>query len=279
MRQRLRAVGQSLAGDGMLLRLRNASIALVATVTAVGLGLTLFIAQLGFPGVFSSPIPANPTKVGIVHDAVALTRSPAVSRSSAARGERASAITAGRLRHAGRAGGGKGTGSGAGRGGSRRLAVSPGSAQNPAGQPKDVSAPAPTPAPAPTEPAAPAPAPSPAPVPVVVESPSGPSSSGQSKGTSDSETNSNTPSSAKARGDSSAKPKGLQITKSGGQTASVAKSNSSPSEKAGKDRSAASAPKSVAPPATPQAKPVPETASPAAAKEAADDGRSDSHHH
>ncbi len=63
----------SLAGDGMLLRLRRASIALLGLVGAVGLGLIFFISQIGWPGVFSGPMPGSPTRVGTVHDAIALT--------------------------------------------------------------------------------------------------------------------------------------------------------------------------------------------------------------
>ncbi|HEY0392721.1 MAG TPA: hypothetical protein VGC63_13540 [Solirubrobacterales bacterium] len=275
MRQRVRAAGQSLAGDGMLLRLRNASIALVAAVAAVGLGLTLFIAQLGFPGVFTSPIPAGPTKIGAVHDAVALTRSPAVSQSLPAVGGRPGAVGAGRPRHPGRAAVEKNSGSGAGRGGPRHLAVSPGTVRSPAGEQPNASVPAPAPA-APQAPPV-ASAPSPAPVPAAVESPK-PSPGGQSKESSDGEASLNS-ASAKAIGDGSAKSKGPRTAGSDGHTASVANSNGSPAEKAGQDRSSAAAPKPTVPPPPPAAKPAPETAGPAAAKEAADSARSDGPHH
>ena len=88
IRQRSWEVGQSLAGDGMLLRLRNASIALVAAVAAVGLGLTLFISQLGFPGCLQRPDSRQSGQSGSVHNAVALSQGPAVGPSSPALGAR-----------------------------------------------------------------------------------------------------------------------------------------------------------------------------------------------
>src|SRR3954453_6946541 len=72
--------GLSLADGSMLLRLRRASIALLGLVGAVGLGLVFFISQIGWPGVLSGPLPGTPTRVGAVHDAIALTHSrPAVA--------------------------------------------------------------------------------------------------------------------------------------------------------------------------------------------------------
>jgi hypothetical protein len=252
IRQRSWEVGQSLAGDGMLLRLRNASIALVAAVAAVGLGLTLFISQLGFPAVFSGPIPGNPAKAGRVHDAIALTHRPALAPASPAPGSRSSAAALGHSRHTGQ------PGSGGDRGGPDQIAVSPGTQQSPAEQPPAAS----VPAPAPTTPTVePSPSvPSPAPAPAVVES--------QPKSGTDGGSKPNAPSTAKATSDGSGKSKAPQTSKSDGQTVSVAKPTS-PSEKAGKDQSAAASPKPVAPPA-----PAPsESTSPAAAKEAADSGK------
>jgi len=57
----------SLAGDGLLVRFRSTSIALLAVVAAVGLGLTGFIAQLGWPTVSSGPIPSGP-RLGVVRN-------------------------------------------------------------------------------------------------------------------------------------------------------------------------------------------------------------------
>ncbi|HXS33854.1 MAG TPA: hypothetical protein VN758_08800 [Solirubrobacterales bacterium] len=277
MRQRVRAAGQSLAGDGMLLRLRNASIALVAAVAAVGLGLTLFIAQLGFPTVFSSPIPGNPTEAGSVHAAVALTHSPAVATSTPALSVRSRAGAQGRPRHAGQttANGGGNSGD-RGVGGSRHVAVSPGSPQAPAGQQPVASVPASTPTTPVTAPTASAP--SAAPTPAVVESPSKSGADGQAKGSSPGTTKPNGPSTAKVTSDGSAKSKDGQSVKSDSQTPSVGKLSNAAAEKAGKDQSAAATTKPVAPP-PPAATPAPETVSPAAAKEAADSGESDRSRH
>jgi hypothetical protein len=275
MRQRVRAAGHSLAGDGMLLRLRNASIALIAAIAAVGLGLTLFIAQLGFPSVFSSPIPGNPTEAGAVHDAVALTHSPAVSTSSPTLRVRSRAGAQEHPRHAGRSVNGKGDNSGGEVGGSRHVAVSPGAPQTPAGQQPVASVPVSTPTTPVTEPTASAPPATP--VPPAVESSPKSSSDGQPKGASPGTTKPNAPSSAKATSDSGgSKSTGGKTTKSDGPTASGGKSSNAAAEKAGKDQSAAVAPPPVAPPAT---TPAPEPVSPAAAKEAADGSRSDGSHH
>jgi hypothetical protein len=67
-------LGSNLAGDGLLVRLRSTSIGLLGVVTAVGLGLIAFIAQLGWPGVFNAPIPGAQHQAGAVHDAIALTQ-------------------------------------------------------------------------------------------------------------------------------------------------------------------------------------------------------------
>ena len=268
IRQRSWEVGQSLAGDGMLLRLRNASIALVATVAAVGLGLTLFISQLGFPAVFSGPIPDSPAQSGSVHDAVALSQGPAVGRSSTALGNRTDATAPRRPRHAGQ------VGSGVSGGGPHQVAVSPGAQSGPTGLHHAASAPVSTPAP----PAA-GPSPSaPSPAPVTVENPSKSGSNGQSQGGSDSKSTSSGPATAKLTSDGKSKPepssKGPTVSKSDGNTASVGKSNDSAAEKARHDQGAA-APTPAAPAASaPSAvKPAPEATSPAAAKEAADSGR------
>lgn len=56
-----------LAGDG-LMRIRNTSIAMLALVAAIGLGLVVFVSQQGWPGVLSGPIPDSPVKLGVVHN-------------------------------------------------------------------------------------------------------------------------------------------------------------------------------------------------------------------
>lgn len=272
IRQRSWEVGQSIAGDGMLLRLRNASIALVGTVAAVGLGLTLFISQLGFPAVFNGPIPGNPAKTGSVHDAIALTQGPALAPSSSASGSGSSAVAPGHPRNTEHS---DSSGGGGDRGGPDQTAVSPGTQQGPAEQQPVASIPAPAPAPA-TPAAEPSPAvPVSTPAPVVVESQPKSDADGGSKAGSGGGSKPNAPSTAKATNDGGGKSKGQQTSKSDGKTASVGKSTS-PAEKAGKDQSAASAPKPVDPPApAPTEKAAPETTSPAAAKEAADGGKSE----
>jgi hypothetical protein len=93
--------GTSLAGDGLLVRLRSTSIGLLGVVAAVGLGLIAFISQLGWPGVFSQPIPGSPVEAGTVHDAIALTRPapPAIGVSSASRALRQAAAHEAVRRH------------------------------------------------------------------------------------------------------------------------------------------------------------------------------------
>lgn len=71
--------GSNLAGDGMLVRLRSTSIALLGVVTAIGLGLVAFISQLGWPGIVNSPIPSGPAEAGSIHSAIALTRERVVT--------------------------------------------------------------------------------------------------------------------------------------------------------------------------------------------------------
>lgn len=77
--------GSNLAGDGMLVRLRSTSIALLGLVTAIGLGLVAFISQLGWPGIVNSPIPSGPAEAGSIHSAIALTRERAIAPSRSPR--------------------------------------------------------------------------------------------------------------------------------------------------------------------------------------------------
>lgn len=59
-------------GDDLFARARSAWIALLGLVTATGLGLVVFISQLGWPLVFSGPLPESPVQ-GVVHnDTIAL---------------------------------------------------------------------------------------------------------------------------------------------------------------------------------------------------------------
>ncbi len=69
----------SIVGDSMLARLRNSTIALLGTVTVVGLALVAFVSQLGVPGVFNGAIPDGPSGSAAVGDAIALTQ-PAPTR-------------------------------------------------------------------------------------------------------------------------------------------------------------------------------------------------------
>ncbi len=133
----------------MLVRLRSSSIALLGVVTAVGLSLIVFIAQIGFSGVLSSPIPSSQPEVGAVHDAIALTRPAGVGRAHRAFSPAGAPRrgTAFRVKHNGRSP----AAADAGLGGSRQLAASPGQAASPA---------APQPAPAPTSEPTSQPAPS-----------------------------------------------------------------------------------------------------------------------
>jgi hypothetical protein len=64
----------------MLARLRSTTIALLGVVTAVGLALIAFIAQLGFPGAFNGSIPDGPGGSGAVHGAIALAQGVEVGR-------------------------------------------------------------------------------------------------------------------------------------------------------------------------------------------------------
>ncbi len=67
-------LGSSLAGDGLLVRLRSTSIALLTVVAMVGLGLVAFVSQLGWPTVFSGPIPAGPEPGVVRNDPIVAPR-------------------------------------------------------------------------------------------------------------------------------------------------------------------------------------------------------------
>src|SRR4051794_12389457 len=78
-------------GDSMLVRLRNSTIALLGTVTIVGLVLVAFISQLDFPGVFNGPIPdGSRSGSAAVSGAIAIAPGRPVGH-RALRGRRASA--------------------------------------------------------------------------------------------------------------------------------------------------------------------------------------------
>lgn len=252
--------GLSLAEGSMLLRLRRASIALLGLVGAVGLGLVFFISQIGWPAVLSGPLPGAPSRIGTVHDAVALTHSrPAIATA------RPASVSAG-----------QGAGGVARRdpglsGGSRLDQSKPsgdGTGVHPA---HGISQPG-SPQPAP-ESAVPAPTPSPSATPTVASSPpastSEPVKTSASTKTSEAavakavsdNSKSATATATKSQGQKSAKDQGS----SGGSTPSEASS-----AKAKRDESVAKT-KTKAPPPPP---PAPEKStpapSPAAGKEAAD---------
>lgn len=70
-------LGSSLAGDGLLIRLRSTTIGLLGLVAVVGLGLVAFISQIGWPSVLSGPLPAA-APGGVVHnDTIALVQAKA----------------------------------------------------------------------------------------------------------------------------------------------------------------------------------------------------------
>lgn len=261
----------SLADGSMLLRMRRASFALFALVGAVGLGLLVFIAQLGWPGVVSGPLPGPPTRAGTVDTAVALAESPATAAGAIG----PAAVEDGRPARDSSQRESGGTNNSGGQGSSqlgraKKLAAAPGAqpgqgSNQPAAQP-----PASTPAPAPTTPTTSAPST------VVVESPPQSSSADQAKKASSnprttetavtkavSDSAGSTGSNAKSQGQKSATDRG---TSSGSSKASEAAS-----AKAKRDESAA---KAKAPPvAAAPAPSAPPAQSPAAAKEAADAAR------
>jgi hypothetical protein len=67
-------LGSSLAGDGMLVRLRSTTIGLLGLVTFVGLALIAFVSQIGWPGVLSGPLPAAPAPGVVQNDTIALVQ-------------------------------------------------------------------------------------------------------------------------------------------------------------------------------------------------------------
>jgi competence protein ComEC len=254
-------------GVRMLLRMRRASIALLALVGAVGLGLIVFISQLGWPGVVSGPLPGPPTEAGTVHNAIAL--------SEAARGGDAAgpaAIAAGRpaQRLSQRGSRGSRAGGHSQLGDGKKLAAAPGAQP---GQGSDQPAAQP-----PSQPATPAPVtspPAPAPTTAVVESPPQSSTADQAKKAA---ANAKATETSVAKAVSDASKSAAEIaSKARGQKSSSDKGTSSSkaseaaSAKAKRDESAAKA-KANAPSTaavTPE-KSAPAGASPAAAKEAAD---------
>ncbi len=246
----------SLAEGSMLLRLRRASIALLGLVGAVGLGLVLFISQIGWPDVLSGPLPGAPTRVGTVHDAIALTRSgPAIATARSAiaspgQGGANAARRGSRPSGSSRRGHSKQLGGGAG--------VHPGHG---AGQP-DTSQPAPEPVSS---------TPAPAASPTVASSP--PQSASEAVKTSSSSKASEA-AATKAAGDSSksaaTKSQGQKSSKDQGSSSGASKSSEASSAKAKRDESAAKTQAKAPPPPVTAAEKSAPAPNPAAAKEAAD---------
>jgi len=270
-RQRLHAIkGMSLMGDGMLVRLRSASIALFGLATVVGLGLIVFIAQLGFPGVFISPIPGDSSKVGSVDEAIALVQSGGVDSPERLRGGRRSptAHQAPRREY---------SPVDAGLGGSRSLAASPAPQPSPAVAPPPPSPdPAPGPAGQPATPAPVSPSPTPAPDSTTVSVPKS-SSESQSKTTSSSKSKSK--SKSKTSKSVSSKTTSEKGGKSGSHYTPSSKSNDDSSDKAEEDQIAPPSKTTVPAPVEPKSKQVPEVPEKGVDKESADSGKSDKYRH
>jgi hypothetical protein len=234
--------GFSLAPDSMLLRLRRASLALLGLVGAVGLGLVVFISQLGWPGALTSPLPSPPAKIGTIHDGVALTQPGPRGRAVAGRqsGVAAAGLAPGAARRIPRGSGESGLGN------SRKLAVAPAASPAPGSQPPSPSPPTPAPEPAPV---------------VSTPAPSSPTTAGVEKAPT-------TTGASKASNDS-ARAAGLAPAKSQGQPSTAGKDSSSSSKATEPASGKARRDESAATPAAP-ASAAPASSSPAAAKEAAD---------
>lgn len=257
----------SLADGSMLLRMRRASFALFALVGAVGLGLIVFISQLGWPGVVSGPLPGSPTRSGTVDTAVALTES--VTPTGGTSGP--AAVGDGRPVRNSSEPGSDGPAKSGGQEGSRlgeakQLAAAPNSQPGQgASQPGAQSPSTTAPEPAPTPPTA-----SPNPT-VVVESPSQSGAADQAKkaGSNPGATDASV---AKAVSDSRGSGTKSQAQKSAsdrGSSSGSSRASEAASAKAKRDEGSAKAPPVAAVPG----QSAPPVQSPAAAKEAADAAR------
>ena len=263
----------SLADGSMLLRMRRASFALFALVGVVGLGLIVFIAQLGWPGVVSGPLPGPPTRAGTVDNAVALSESATATGGVLGPAAVANGRPAQDLSQRGSRGSNDSAGQGSSRlGEAEKLAAAPGAqpgqgASQPAAQPPSSPT---APEPVPTTPTASAP-----PV-VVVESPPPSSSADQAKKASSNPRATET-SVAKAVSDSAgstnsgAKSQGQKSASDRGTSSGSSKASEAASAKAKRDESSAKA--KASPVAATPGQSAPPAQSPAAAKEAADAAR------
>lgn len=249
--------GLSLAQGSMLLRLRRASIALLGLVGAVGLGLVLFISQIGWPGVLSGPLPGTPTRVGAVHDAIALTH-PGAAVATAKPAGVSAGQGAGRAAHRGS--------DGAQLDHAKKLAgtagVHPGHGTGHPASSQPGTEPAPvTPAPAPTTT-----------VPVESSPPpsaSGPATTGSSPKTSEAAVAKAVSDSGRSATATATKSQGQKSAKDQSPSSGSSKSSEASSAKAHRDESVAKTKAKAPPPVTAPEKSAP-APNPAAAKEAAD---------
>jgi hypothetical protein len=250
--------GLSLANGSMLLRLRRASIALLGLVGAVGLGLVFFISQIGWPGVLSGPLPGAPSRVGTVHDAIALQHpGPAIATARPA--------VAGIGRGAGTAAHrGAGPSRGSHLGNAKELAgatgVQPGHGTAQPGSSQPATAPEPV-APEPAPPTTPTVASSPPPSePVKTSSGSKASEAAVAKAVSDS---------SKSAAATATKSQGQKAAKDQSSSSGSSKPSEASSAKAHRDEAVAKTKAKAPPPVTAPEKSAP-APSPASAKEAAD---------
>jgi hypothetical protein len=281
--------GSNLAGDGMLVRLRSTSIALLGVVTAIGLGLVAFISQLGWPGIVNSPIPNGPAEAGSIHSAIALTRGRTVVSASSPQGARAPQVVAASPLRTQALPVPATAPADSGLGGSQRIGVAAG------GQPSDAGAqPLPVPVSTPiVEPAATSPVPvtPPAPVSAVVEPPQSSSVTPSQdpkpiKSTVDPKPSG--PSTTKVDGNGESKPDAPSLEKpkchGGGQGKDYPTPSTPTSDPPGaSDSFEAPPPVVVASPTAPPIKVAPEVTEEVtgygSGKEAWDAGKSDERHH
>jgi len=254
----------------MLARLRSTTVALLGAVTAVGLGLVAFIAQLGFPGAFNGAIPDGPSGSGVVHDAIALTQGagngrPVLSFHQARTGIRSSSPgTAGSI-------------AGPGLGSSNQLGHGPGK-QPPSANTRLPSAPASEPT---GEFATASPAPSPAPTTGASRSPK-PDSAAQPTKPSSAMSKSKGHSRGKAKSHAGAKP---DASTTGGSKSSP-KAGKAKGHSGGPSKSAGSSPGKSGESPDSQPSGVPPSTDPAEKKppevdgrESRNGGKSDQSHH
>jgi hypothetical protein len=247
----------------MLLRLRRASIALLGLVGAVGLGLVFFISQIGWPGVLSGPLPATPTRVGSVHDAIALTHpGPAITAAGtpAVGGGRGAGNVS--RRDAGRRGVSRSSHPEQS-GGSAGVRPGHGTGQPHSSQPIVQPAPAAPVTPPPAAATAPAAESSPPP------STSEPVRTSPSSKTSEAAVAKAVSDNSKSVTATATKSQGQKSTKDPGSSSGSSKPSEASSAKAHRDESVAKTKAKAPPPATAPEKSAP-APSPATAKEAAD---------